>query len=693
MAEFGTTVTDEGGKDYRVLVNIDKVPINLGEREALIQQEVDAKRYILAPPTTGEIVKGAAGDVARTLATYGPPIAAIGMGAARGGQAGAALGPWGALAGSAGGAVLGGILGQTGASAANRGMDLYAGAPPKPLDLMGDVKTGATMGLQSLPPVMAAAGVQRMAGGDPMGALETALGALGAKGMAPSVPSPLLEGAQAARAATAATAKTLGIDLTAYEQTGQPLLKTGEAFAGRSLGGAGVFRRFGERQTGQAIAATNQIATETSGAPLGQMGPAFRENRFVDLLEGRMAAAKRLESIKEAQYWKQADPASMVDISPLVDRAKALMAENPSLPSLQSTKLNDVLGDIVARGQPSGVGGLMQQLGLRGPPPAWMASQLGPDATAPAQMSLADLRRVRTALSPLAFPEKYSNAVVTDVPVGKAKQLYGAISDLLGADAASKGPAVKAAWEDANQFRSVTINALDGPAYRKLLGDKQNFYDFSRRLFNPNDPGLLLDAKATLSTPGWKLLQQQYWDYITNSGSTPAVRVAQGGEVSFDGAMVARNIARDRKILPTLFGAENAQTMTDLGTVLNTASRTMKGKENELVGLLIGVEQARGVESGLMQAGRGIAGGNPGAVMGAMGKISGVTLLPRALASVLSDPSGLPGQILLNATKHGFFNKGTIDSIVGVLTRAESVRANQPTAAEQLPPITLDRSQ
>lgn len=683
MAEFTTTVTDDGGKEYRVLVQIPKIPIDLREREALIQEEVDAGRYSLAAPSPAATLGGMATDAARTLATYGPPMAGIGMGAARGATALAPLGPWAGAAGALGGGVLGGILGQAGSRVAQTGLDRAQGQPVAPFNPMEDVvKPGAMMGLQSFPPVMAGMGAQRLAGGDPMGALEVALGGLGAKGMARPSPLPALEGAALARSVTSKHAQALGIDLSAAEQTGSPILKTGEAFAARSLGGGGVFKAFGERQTGQAISATSRTARETSGVPLGQMEAAFRENRFIQMLEGRIAAAKRLEGMKEAAYWKLADPASLVDISPLVQRAKTLLAENPSIKDLQSAKLNSVLEDIVGRSETAapGLAGLMRQLGLTGPPPAWMAGQL--PATGPPQMSLADLRRVRTALSPLAFPEKYTASVVTDVPAGKAKQLYGAISDLLSADAAGKGPAVKAAWEEANQFRAVTMNALDGPAYRKLLGDKTSFYDFSRRLFNPNDPGPLLDAKATLSTPGWKLLQQQYWDYITNAGTTPAVKLGQGGEVSFDGAMVSRSILRDRKILPVLFGDENAQAISDLGAVLNTASRTMRGKENELVGLLIGVGQARGALSGAKQM---VTGGLGGVVSGAI-SLGSVTLIPRAMASILSDPSGLPGQILLNAVKHGIFNQGTIDSLVKALARAEAVRANQPGT---LPPITL----
>lgn len=611
MAQDITTTAqfEQDGKPVTkdVIVTLDSVPFDLKKRNDLIDQALAEGRYRLAPPTVGSSLKDLASGVGQLAVDYGPSMAAIGIGSARGAAAGAPMGPAGALAGGLGGAILGGIAGR-GTTEVIHGLQ---GQPVEPVTntLVQGAKTG----------------MEAEALGMPFRALQGVLGGASATPWMVNTP----------RVAAVNEAKARGIQLTTAETSGSPFFRTLESISERSLTGSTTMKRFAEKQAEQLIQSGEQTGLQF-GPPIDATA---RSNRFVTALQGRISDLKSEANRLFEAYVNAAGPQSPVDLlNTVYPRVAEIRKSLPILPSLQNTKLTN----------PAGTGILDNLTAL--------------ERQRIQTLPLEEVRNIRTALGDIAYPDRLAGTVIVDAPVAAARRLYGAFTDALQSNAVQTGTVPL--LERANQFQKNVIgNINDSKFYSALLDNERSLTSLSKTLFNPRDPGVLLDAKTVVSPAGWKMLQQQYWDSVFSEATT----VSEVGTRGFQGGKFADRLLRDKPIIDILYTPEQAKEIRAFADVARLTQRTAKLAQNDVMGVMVGGGQ-------LVIAGRGIGNVWQGDMAGA-GIDAAALIAPWFAAKVFTSPTAT--QILSKAIQLGKVNPNTIAEIAKYATRAESIRENQ----------------
>lgn len=643
-------------KDGRtVYVPLDRVPIGgLKALNAAIDVALASGRYSDTPPepSLGQqavgALRGAVGGAA--------PMAGIITGSVRGAQMGAPLGPWGMAAGGLGGAMLGGITGMAGSEAFN----LATGQPPRPTgEVMRDVVLGgAQAGLESTPPGALAGGARRALEGDlALGALQAGAGVLGLPqtgrmlGQMPTITSTIRT---SVRANTARAAQRLGIDLTAAEQSGAPFLEAAEAVLMRTGGSAGRFRTLGATQNAQAMGAAEDLVQQTTGEALH--AAAVRGHRFAIDLTARLTAMKRLVRAKEGAFTRAAGPDSSVDVTPAVNAAAQLGGELPKTPSLVSGRLAAIIDDLIALGVP--IPGQQIQSTILGPTGAPLVTTIPPQ---PNITTLAEVRRIRTALGEFAYP---SGQAIPEVPRAQAQKLYGALTETLDDFAASRGPSVLAKWQEARESTRRLHAVADGSWYADILDGTKSLPDFSRKLFT--DMTMLRDAKVLTSNAGWKMIQQQYWDdALFHSGN---LRTIPDGQMIL-GRQFGDRIAKDQAVIKELFGPESAAALNDLAAVLRTAEPTMSVTRN------------RAFTTGLVELFQSRAIGQ--AVTGGTHVASALTasVLPYLMGKALTNPT--TARMIAGAARDETLGWNTAHSVIEFLIRAGALQGSSQQVEQE----------
>lgn len=589
-------------------------------------------------------------DVSRTWA----PLVGAGVGAAKGTALGAPGGPIGMAAGGIAGAFLGGM----GGAAIPEALDLVSGQPnPQAIPNVLEAGRGSVVGQMI---------------GAPLGQLIS------------GIPSAV----KTAKDKLYDVSRYYGVDLTAAELSGASLFKGIEGLSKRLFGGADVFGSFGAKQAGQLERGGAQLIEEST--KLAPTDVVARSNRFLTALESRVAAAKRYRSTLFDRYIKEAGEQSPIDVEPVIEGARGLLSQMPSVKSLQSPRLRQILVDIVdlqkirqpsqgyrvststpqpQAGTPTGVYGESMAAGQSGaygeplsagPAVSRLNVREFPTEVAPIdpitgaeitrQVTLGELRKIRTALGEFAYPSK-SGPVTSDVPVAAARKLYGMFTEAIAKHAEGVGPNAKGLLNEMTQFeRSVIHGALDGQWYAQILkGDSLG--KFSGQLFNPNDLGMLMDARSVMNAKGWKLIQQQYLDDVLSKSG--AGKMFEGRDPTFDGRAVADRLLRGRedKVLKVLFPPETVAAIKDFAKVSSSAFPTSMQRNREFTQGLIGL-------GGLMGGAAAIADPATGLMTGAATAAGS-----RGLALVMTNPTY--ARILANALKSG----SDLRSAFGVITK------------------------
>lgn len=615
--------TDQGTYD----VTLDREPAAPADLNRLLKQALAGGAGIVKEAAKTGDLRGAIESRARPLVgqvgagiaeAMTPLVAPVGgamLGAAKGAALGAPLGPPGAFLGGLTGATLGAAGGQVVNEAVGAGYRALEGLPQPPV-----------------------ADVLRHVGQQGLGGFEGQLLFGTAAGMVTGSRAAI----SAAREATARTAQGLGIQLTAAEASGNPVLRAGQAGAMRTVTAFGTMRRFGEEQAGQIVRAGEQIGLQASG-PL--LDPATRSNRFVEGLKGVVERNKQTAGQMFDAYVQAAGPKSLVDMAPVMAEAQAIRGDIPLLKSLQNSRLTAILKD-------------------------FERFQARPDLA-----TLEEVRKIRSALGDIAFPDRLMGAVTVDAPVAAARRLYGSLSAAIDAQAVQAGAPVKALLDQANQFYRLSVTGLENnAAYAALVAHDRNLGAFARTLFNPRDPGMLQDAKAIVSDDGWKLLQQQYWDDVFTgivSGSK-----AEGGAQGFRGRQFAERIARDTNVLNTLYPKETAKAIREFADVARTADPTTTIFLNRDFTMALVLAIGQGAIAG--KSGIDLVTGQADAADYLNVGLNIVA--PYAMAKVLTNPTAT--RILTAAVKSGGPTRQTIGAIVDVLGRAAASAVNVDTGVK-----------
>lgn len=667
MAEFRVP-TDTGD----VLVDLAKIPTDLKARNEAIDAELTAGRYRAAQPSMLDTTLNAAKAVGQTAGPYVAPLAGIGVGAARGATMGAPFfPPFGAFAGGVGGAMLGGITGTAANAAADLGRRTVTGEPPRPtLDVLRDVVGGgAKMGLESTPPGLVASGAYDLSQGNLMhGAMKMGFAAM--PGVGRFLGSNEDAGLALVREATNKAARAWGVEMSAAQQSGKPMLRGADAFIQRSFGGSGVYQNLGARQNEQMLGATQEVGENLTGKSLDQM---TRNNRFMTALEGRVTDLKKQADQMFGDYIKIAGPASPVDVTTMVTAAQKMLGEMPKTPSLQNGRLKSVLSDIVALGQPI-------------PPtvatspitdPFGRAIQTVTNPGGPQITTLQELRRIRTALGDIAFPDSLNGAVVTDVPIGAARHLYGTMTGALEQHAAAQGPQVAAKLAEANQFYKTVVQGFDGKFYAGILASEKRLGQFSNQLFNPRDTGMLMDAKTATTPEGFKMIQQQYWDDVFSPAAKGAIKETDAGSMLL-GKQFGDRIARDQNVLKVLFDAEGVKAINELAGIARTVESTMSlTRSRAFTTGMMGYFQAAGAGGAITS----MATQGPG--LGNVGSLVANTTVPFLLGHAFTNPT--TARMIAAAAKHGSISAETGETVARYLLKFTAIGRNQSSVNVPVP--------
>lgn len=607
------------------------------EAQAIIEKRLAESRPIDLKGGTESVLKENLGPVAGAVAPLVAPVGGAMYGASVGGRLMAPLGPLASAAGAVVGAGIGGATGQTFNEAAEAGARLATGAPLQSFtESLGNI---AGEGLANLGAQGAISAVA------PLGRVVLGTGSRG-------------------WGAVRGAARSFGINLTAAEQSGSPFLQIAENLAARTPTGAGVFRRFGEKQALQISSVGEDLLTGVTGP---RLDVATRGQAFLGELNDAIAGLKSQEVDLFGRYLRLANPDSSVNVEPFIAKAREIKAQLPRLSSLQSGKLNDLLDDIQKLDP---LHSARQALGL--PPGASLPAGVSISGPGPKPVTLGELRTIRTELGKIAYPSRFEGAVQSDIPTAQARELYTTLTGVLEADAANKGPQVLAALQEANQFhRTVLVNNLNSNVfYAALLSNKKGLADFNARMFNPRNPTLLLDARSVVSPQGWKMIQQQYLDDVFSS----AVVHAEGGALGFDGGKFAARIQKDQDVLRNLFAPETADDLLRLADVAKTAAKTAAVKSSDVLGTMVLAGQA--ASTGLAVA--NVAFRDVGAGQAAL--IPATIFGPWAFARLATSRAG--SSLLASLFSGGSTTRSIVNESAKLLTRGVATGAALPGESE-----------
>ena len=587
MPEWMQPVRDkETGRTTQVKVTLSEIPTNPAERDRLVLEELKAKRYSFVEPTIGETTAEAMRTVAEFGAERAAPLIAPLVGAARGAalgfQRGAPGGPIPAFVGGLAGAGLGAATGGGVNEAVGLGLRLGQGLPPKPLpEVVESIAGEALTGIKGQ--------LYGMAIGGAAGKFF-----LGAKGTVPSA------------------ARTFGIDLSAAEHSGSPVLTMLEAYTERSPLGMPVMAGFRAQQAEQMKSVAETLAARTGGAPIEEIRDVMtRANRFESALKTRISAIKRADEAKFNRYYQAAGANSPVEMTPFYAEARAIQMEKPVFDTLQSPRLNNLLTEIQE----------YQKAGF---------------TTLPLEI----VRNLRTALGDMAYPSS-AKGVTVDFPVAAAKRLYGALKGSIETQASQKGPAVFGLLQDANQFHKTYLEGLlDGPFFKGILAGDKDLPAWTNQLFNPRDPGLLLDAKTVVNPRGWEMIRQAWWDKTLGSDVITDLGARGTG---FHGDKFANAIQRDEKLLKVLFEPTQRAQIQEFADLVRPLTGAKQDQGSKLMGILVGVGQ-------LGSAGWGIADIVSGDPTWTSAVKLGNLLGPYVAAKIFTNPEA--AKMLTSVVKH-----------------------------------------
>jgi len=480
-------------------------------------------------------------------------------------------------------------------------------------------------------------------------------------------------------------AKGMGVELTAAEMTGSRVLTVGENIAKRSLG-AGAYEAFGQRQAQQLVTASEG----RFGVTLHEARQTLtRSDRFLNVLkamredfkaDARVFFNRYAESVGGVQSTLGPD-----DLPNLFEMATEIRrVHRLRWSELQNTKLGGILKNIFNMQKAMKPRAVMSKdaevvirkaMGLEPTEPIdprWLENnpqfaQLVREVKPGKLPTLEKIRENHTALGELAFPDRAEGAITVDAPVAAARRLWGAMSADLEAHAAKAGgPQALANLKQANEFYSVKLDALDTGMYKQLLAANKDLPAYSKRLFNPHDPGILRDAMKQLTPEGKALIQQQYVDDILVSSRV--VNELPGGGLGFDGTSFANRLGRDRRVLDLLYTPEQVKGIMELGEVARLAATTSHPASGELVGILIASGQGSAIASGLIQ-------GKPGRAM--------LGFAPYGLAKIFTNPTAT--KFLVNTIKGINTGRNVIASDVAQSIVSLLARAGASAGARELP--------
>ncbi len=592
-------------KEVPVIVNLDNVPLELSKRQALINKALDEGNYRLAPPNAMSMLTDLAKGVGHLATEYGPSMVGIGYGAARGAAAGVPLGLPGVVGGGLVGAAMGGMAG--------RGTtEVIHGLQGQQMEPVTDTMTKGAM-----------TGLQAEAMGMPLKALQVGMGGASTTPWVLNTP----------RVAAVNEAKARGINLTTAETSGSPFFRTLESISERSLTGSNTFKRFAENQAEQLIQSGEQTGIQF-GPPIDAFA---RSNRFTTALKGRIADVKAQSNQMFENYVNAAGPTSPVDISGLYQAARDIRGRMTILPSLNKlSPSNQILGtleDIET----------LQKQGFT-------------------TLPLNEVRKIRSTLGDIAYPDRLGGVVIADPPIAAARKLESSLYASLEANATATG--TLAQFKEANQFRKVVVGGIeDSSFYKNLIDNDRSLTSLSKSLFNPRDPGMLLDAKTVVSPEGWKMLQQQYWDSVF----TESTRISDVGTRGFLGAKFADKLLKDKPIVDILYYPEQAKEIRAFADVARLVDRTAKLGKNDTMGIMV--------------AGGQLVIGSHAAMNIMQGDLKGAAVdaativAPWFAAKVFTSPTAT--QILTKMVQTGKINSNSIAELAKYATRAESIRENK----------------
>ena len=196
----------------------------------------------------------------------------------------------------------------------------------------------------------------------------------------------------------------------------------------------------------------------------------------------------------------------------------------------------------------------------------------------------------------------------------------------------------------------------------------------SRQLFNPRDPGLLLDAKVITSPEGWKLLQQQYWDMVWNQPGV--LTTTSAGTHGFNGMRFSEQLAKDASLLKILYTPEQVASIQSFASAARLASRSATLKEGDAMGIFVGMGQG-------YLAVRAIQNAVSGDVAEAVGNTA-MVLAPYMVAKAVTNPT--TAGMLASAFKHGIMpSTETLLWMGKFLAQAEAVRESGPKVSVPTP--------
>jgi hypothetical protein len=467
-----------------------------------------------------------------------------------------------------------------------------------------------------------------------------------------------------------------GVDLTAGQQTGRPFFQWSESYAAKSPMGRDKMMGFAERQTEQLQQAGSALQMQATGLP--PMDTLTRNNRFVTVMSGQLAKTKAEGNRLFDVAFKEIGPKTPVNATNLTEVAKVIRAEQPTIRGQQVKgfglgPVDDVLKQVVGRDTEAEIRALLKLPADAPIPPGIQVSNAAPQKP----ISIDELRILKNRLIDVAYPDRFAGAAVVDsAQVRTARRLIGAIGDDIEAVARSKGPAALHALENAKQFWGTQVSAMDGGWYAEVLADKRVLSDLNTRLFNRNDPGVLLDAKKVTSEEGWKLIQQQYMDMLFKESTI--LRPEAGGSMGFNGKKFAERVLnpREKIILDALYDPETVKNIRDFAKVASVASPTSAMMSSQVAGLWLGTGQVVGAATGMWQAGQQAIAGNLGSAAATAGATAALYAAPLGMAKLFTNPTAT--YHLVRAMERGTLSPEAYALIIRTMTEGTSVAVHLP---------------
>jgi hypothetical protein len=341
------------------------------------------------------------------------------------------------VAGAATGAGLGGVLAKASnpvvqsvgdAMAAGRGLQAVSGA------------TGA-----------GAAGIARENGVGPVG--QAAAGLAG--GLAPAlVPAATgaavraaLRGGEEGRQSVQRVVQAFdaaGAQPTVGQATGNKLIQGVESGLAKVPGGAGVMQEVAERQSAKLQEAVQQLSND--------LAPTANSVSAGEAIQRGIKAFKDGFKVEQRDLYntlgRELPKDTPIDVSRTAEVLANMNADIEGAPALSAWFKNAKI---------QGIEGALQEDLRSASPTTGAYSGLGVAPQPVTTLPYEAIKKLRT----LVGDEITDGSILSDVPRSKWQQLYGALTDDLGAAAKAAGPKAEAAWNAANDYTRQHMQRLD----------------------------------------------------------------------------------------------------------------------------------------------------------------------------------------------------------------------------------------